>query len=70
MSVAEIKQQVEALSPEEKRELSAFLKHLARRDDPEHQAELTRIMQEMDRGIKFTMADVERLQALRSTRSS
>jgi hypothetical protein len=70
MSVAELKQQVETLSQEEKLELSAFLKHIARRDDPAHQVELARIMREMDRGRKFSAQDVERLRATRGKRSA
>lgn len=65
MSFTELKEQVVTLSRKQQLELSAFLKHLARRDDPQHHAELTRIMREMDNGVKFTMADVERLRTLR-----
>ena len=69
MSVAELKRQVETLSAKEQLELSAYLKHLARRDDPAHQAELDRIMRAMDQGTKFTMEDVNRLRSLRAKAS-
>ena len=42
MSVAEIKQAVESLSPEERLELAEYLRWRATKDDPEWQAEIGR----------------------------
>ncbi len=42
MSVAEIKQAVEQLSPEERLELAEYLRWRAAKDDPEWQAEIGR----------------------------
>jgi hypothetical protein len=42
MSVAEIKQAVENLSPEERLELAEYLRWRAAKDDPEWQAEIGR----------------------------
>ncbi len=61
MTVKEIKRGIEQSSPEERAYLAAFLTHLARKDDPAYQSELTRLNQEIDRGKKFSLAQAERL---------
>ncbi|MCI0748105.1 MAG: hypothetical protein L0Y58_22090 [Verrucomicrobia subdivision 3 bacterium] len=48
MSVAEIKEAVELLTPEERLDLAAYLHWRTRRDDPEWQNELAR---RLDRSI-------------------
>jgi hypothetical protein len=61
MTVTEIKSGIEQSSPEERACLAAFLKHLARKDDPAYQSELTRLNQEIDRGKKFSLTQAGRL---------
>ena len=51
----------ESLGAEERVFLAAYLRHLARVDDPAYQAELTRLNEEIDTGKKFTLDQVERL---------
>ncbi len=61
MSSAELKRIADQLSPEERLFLAAYLKHLARRDDPAYQAELTRLNREIDRGKKYSLEQVKRI---------
>jgi hypothetical protein len=61
MTVAEIKSGIEQSSPEERAYLAAFLKHLARKDDPAYQSELTRLNQEIDSGKKISLAQAKQL---------
>lgn len=61
MSLVELKHTAEALSSEERVFLAAYLKHLARVDDPAYQAELSRLNQEIDDGKKFDLHQVKRI---------
>ena len=61
MTVAEIKTGIEQSSPEERAYLAAFLKHLERKDDSAYRSELTRLNAEIERGKKFSLAQVKRL---------
>ena len=61
MSIVELKQSAEGLSTEERVFLTAYLKHLARRDDPDYQAELARLSREIDDGKKFDLEQVKRI---------
>lgn len=61
MTIAEIKTGIEQSTPEERAYLAAFLKHLARKDDPAHRAELTRLNEEFESGKKFSLDQVKRL---------
>jgi hypothetical protein len=61
MTVAEIKHGIEQSSPEERAYLTAFLKHLARKDDPAYRAELTRLNAEIEGGKKFSLDQVKRI---------
>ena len=61
MTVTEIKGGIEQSSAEERAYLVAFLKHLASKDDPAYRSELTRLNEEIDRGKKFSLAQVQRL---------
>ncbi len=61
MSTTEIKKTAENLTPEERVYLAAYLKHLARVDDPSYQAELARLNDEIDTGKKFSLEQVTRL---------
>ena len=61
MTVTEIQSGIEQSSPEERAYLAAFLKHLARKDDPAYQAELTRLNEEIDHGKKISFAQAKQL---------
>lgn len=61
MSMAEIKEQVTALTPEERLEIAALIAHLNHEDDPRYSAELDARLANMDAGRKFGPADLERL---------
>jgi hypothetical protein len=61
MSLAEMKEQVEKLTEDERLELQALLIHLARKDDPEYLAEMEGRMERMDRGEKFNIHDIEKI---------
>jgi len=59
--MTEIKAGIVQSSPEERLYLAAFVKHLARNDDPSYQAELTELNQQIDDGKKYSLAQVKRL---------
>ena len=61
MSLAEIKEQIAELTPEERLEIAALIVHLTQADDPEYKAELDRRMAAMDAGQKYTEQDLLRL---------
>ena len=61
MSLAEIKEQIAELTPEERLEIAALIVHLTQASDPEYRAELDRRMAAMDAGKKYTEQDVLRL---------
>jgi hypothetical protein len=61
MSAVEIIQTANALNAEERIFLAAYLKHLARVEDPAYQAELSQLNQEIDDGKKFSLEQVKRL---------
>ncbi len=61
MTVAEIKSGIEQSTLEERAYLAAFLKHLARKDDPAYQSELTRLNEEIDSGKKISLAQAKQL---------
>ena len=61
MSVMELKKTVGSLNAEERLFLAAYLKHLARVDDPPYQSHLTRLNAEIDAGKKFTLPQVVRM---------
>jgi hypothetical protein len=63
MSLAEIKDCIEALSVEDRPEIAAWIAHLNRAADPSYQAELEARMSRMDAGRKFTQADLARTHA-------
>jgi ribosome recycling factor len=66
----EIKEKVRSLSEEERLDLAHLLLHLQLENDPEHIAELQRRMDAMDRGEKYTLADVERICKERDARAA
>jgi len=49
------------LKPADRLVLTAYLKHLSRKDDPEYRAELTRLNEEINAGKRFTLDQVERI---------
>jgi hypothetical protein len=61
MTVEQIKEEIEHSSPEERLYLAAFLKHLARKDDPSYQSELAELNKEIDSSRKFSLDQVKRL---------
>lgn len=61
MSRNELKALVDRSSSEERLFLSAYLQHLATRDDPAVQAELTSANREIDRGRKVSLKQMKRL---------
>ncbi len=61
MSLAEIKERIAELTPEERLEIAALIVHLNQTDDPEYKAELGRRMAAMDAGNKYTEQDLKRL---------
>ncbi len=61
MSLAEIKDHIAELSVEDRLEVTAWITHLNRRDDPQYQTELDRRRSAMKAGRKSTQHDLERL---------
>jgi hypothetical protein len=61
MSISELKEQVVALTAEERLELAALIAHLNRRDDPAYHAEIDRRLAEMETGQKMSQGDLEKL---------
>jgi hypothetical protein len=60
MSVAELKSELDRLSPEERRQISAYLYLEERMQDPEFQAEIGRKMDDKDPSHWMTLEEVER----------
>jgi hypothetical protein len=61
VTVAEIKSSIEKSTAEERAYLAAFIKHLARKDDAAYRSELTHLNGEIDRGKKYSLAQLKRL---------
>jgi hypothetical protein len=61
MSVAELKEQLAELSPEERSQIIAFLAEMEHPDEAAYHAELDRRMKAMDAGEKIYGDEVERL---------
>ncbi len=59
--MAEIKSGIEQSSPEERAYLSAFLKHLTRKDDQAYRSGLTRLNGEIDAGKKCSLDQAKQL---------
>jgi len=66
MSMAEIKEQVIALTAEERLEIAGLIAHLNHEDDPAYHAELDARLARMDAGHKFGAAELERVHRERS----
>jgi len=59
MSLAEIKQEIDALNPNERGELLHYLRAKWQRDDPEWRAELDRRVEEVRNGYYVTREELE-----------
>lgn len=59
VSLAELKREMERLSPAERRQLAAHLVALDRRDDPEFRRELTRKIDDRTPGQWLTIEEAE-----------
>lgn len=69
MTVAKLKQTVDAMKPAERAFVAAYLQHLSRVDDPQHKARLGQRMRRMDSGRKVSLEQAKRLhQALEAER--
>jgi hypothetical protein len=62
MSITQVMQEVEILTPEERLQVQAFLVHLRRKDDPAHRADLKARLDAMQGGRVATEADLLRRQ--------
>lgn len=61
MSLQELKAGIEQSTPEERLFLAAYLKHLARKDDPAYRADLAQRIDEMKAGKRFSLDQVKRV---------
>ena len=61
MSAVQVKRVIDKMSEEDRFFASAYLKHLARRDDPGHQRLLGDRIREMNHGKKVSLSVVKRL---------
>lgn len=55
MTMPELKNEIAALSEDERYEVQAFLLHLARVNDPEHRRRLAEEIDRMDQGDKVSL---------------
>jgi hypothetical protein len=60
-TVQEVQDALKAMSPEDRNRVKAFLLHLSRVNDPAHQAEMTRRLQEMEKGGGVPQEKIEQL---------
>ncbi len=60
MSTAQLKQLVDEATPSARQFLGAYLRHLARRDDPQRRRRLDALQAEFGAGKRFTMAEVRK----------
>lgn len=63
MSTKELIRTVNRLKPNQRVFLAAYLKHVARVDDPAYRAELSRLNREIDEGKRFSLQQVKRMHA-------
>lgn len=61
MSVSQVLQEIDTLSPEDRLKVQAYLVHLRRRDDPAHRAELKRRLDQLQAGRGSTEEELRRL---------
>ena len=60
MSVAELKSELDRLSPQERRQIAAYLYLQERMQDPEFQAEIARKMEDKDPSHWMTLEEAEK----------
>ena len=58
MSVTEVMQEIDTLSPEERIRVQAYLIHLRRKDDPAHREELKQRLNRMQTGHSYAEDDL------------
>lgn len=58
MTTTQVKQQIDAMSEEDRFFAAAYLQHLANRDNPEHIAQLTEANKRMDAGHKVAFEEL------------
>jgi hypothetical protein len=61
MTALKIKESIDRMTEENRAFAAAYLKHLARVDDPSHRVKLGERMRKMDRGRKVRLERVKRL---------
>jgi hypothetical protein len=61
MRPVQVKKVIDKMNEEDRFFALAYLKHLTRRDDPAHRAELGARLGQMDRGRKIPLSAVKRL---------
>ena len=61
MSVAEITSAIDRLSPEERVEVSVYLRRRFCEDTPERRQELAEIADEMEAGRKYSLEDLKKI---------
>ena len=63
MSVAELQKRITRLTPMKRRAVAKYIAFIERLDSPARQRRNSRIMREMDAGVKYTRAQVEAILA-------
>ena len=63
MSVAELQKRITRLSLEKRRVVAKYITFIERLDSPARRQRTSRIMREMDAGVKYTRAQVEAILA-------
>ena len=63
MSVVELQRKISKLSPGERRAVGRYVTYVTRRNSPARQRLLARIDQDMDKGKKYTQAQVDSILA-------
>ncbi len=63
MSVAELQNRITRLSPDKRRSVAKYITFIERLDSLGRRRRTTRIMKEMDAGVKYTRTQVEAILA-------
>jgi predicted transcriptional regulator of viral defense system len=63
MSVTELQKKISRLTPVKRRAVAKYITFIERLDSPARRQRTTRIMREMDAGVKYTRAQVEAILA-------
>ena len=62
-TVQEVQDALKSMSPEDRNRVKAFLLHLTRVNDPTYQTDLTRRLEQIERGGGVSQDEIERLHA-------